>query len=301
MLADLLEEIDLPPGVVNIVCGQGSAVGEAIATHPDIDMISFTGSTRAGIRVSQLASTTIKKVALELGGKSANVLLPDADLATAVKVGVANAFLNAGQTCNAWTRMIVPSDGQDDVVELVSCTAAGNFIPADPLNEKTRLGPLANEAQQRRVLDHVHRARAEGAPLITGGTDPVADAGYFVQPAVFANVTTSMTVANEEVFGPVLSIMSYDHEDDALQIANSTHYGLSGGVWSADLERATTFARKMRTGQVDINGGQFKPAGTVRRPSSVRQRPRTRPLRPGRILRIKSYSTLKMYHNEAIG
>jgi aldehyde dehydrogenase (NAD+) len=260
LLAELIAEAALPPGVFNLVTGTGPVVGEAIAAHPDVDMVSFTGSTRAGRRVSEVAAGTIKRVALELGGKSANVLLPDADLATAVKVGLANCFINGGQTCTAWTRMLVPRDLHDEAVALaVSGTA--RYAPGDPLAEGTRLGPMVSAAQRDRVRSYIDRGVEEGATLAIGGAEPPEGVkrGYFVRPTVFAGVRPDMTIAQEEIFGPVLAVLPYANEDEAVEIANGTPYGLAGAVWSTDQDRAVAFARRMRTGQVDVNGGRFNP------------------------------------------
>jgi len=256
---DAIHEVGLPPGVVNLVTGYGQTVGEAIAAHPDIDMVSFTGSTRAGKRVAELGAQTVKKVSLELGGKSANVILPDADLTKAVKVGVGNCYLNSGQTCTAWTRMLVHSSQYDEAVELAAKTAEGYTI-GDPFDEGTRLGPLVSKAQRDRVAAYIEKGKAEGARVVAGGDTAPLEKGYFVSPTVFADVTTDMTIAQEEIFGPVLSILKYDDEDEALRIANDSIYGLAGGVWSGDADRAKAFARKMKTGQVDINGGSFNVA-----------------------------------------
>jgi aldehyde dehydrogenase (NAD+) len=256
---EAIHEVGLPPGVANLVTGYGQTVGEAIAAHPDIDMVSFTGSTRAGKRVAELGAQTVKKVSLELGGKSANVILPDADLAKAVKVGVGNCYLNSGQTCTAWTRMLVHSSQYDEAVKLAAQTAESYTI-GDPFDEGTRLGPLVSKAQRDRVASYIEKGKEEGARLVAGGDTQPFDKGYFVSPTVFADVTTDMTIAQEEIFGPVLSILSYDDEDEALRIANDSIYGLAGGVWSADADKATAFARKMKTGQVDINGGSFNVA-----------------------------------------
>jgi aldehyde dehydrogenase (NAD+) len=252
VLAEVLDDIGLPAGVFNLVSGTGAVVGEAIAGHPDIDMVSFTGSTRAGKRVAELAVQTVKRVALELGGKSANVILDDADVEKAVKVGVSNAFLNSGQTCTAWTRMIVPRERHDEIAALAAA-AADAMAP--------KLGPVASEAQYDRVQSYIETGLAEGARLVAGGPGRPAgvESGWYVRPTVFAGVRPDMTIAQEEIFGPVLAVIPYDDEDDALRIANGTVYGLAGGVWSSDQERAKAFARRMRTGQVDINGGRFNP------------------------------------------
>jgi aldehyde dehydrogenase (NAD+) len=259
LLFDAIHEVGLPPGVVNLVPGYGPTVGEAIASHPGVDMVSFTGSTRAGRRVAELGAQTIKKVALELGGKSANVILPDADLAKAVKVGVSNCYLNSGQTCTAWTRMLVHESQYDEAVEIARQTAEA-FTIGDPFDESTRLGPLVSKAQRDRVALYIEKGKEEGARVVTGGNAQPKDKGYFVEPTVFADVTTDMTIAQEEIFGPVLSILKYRDENEALAIANDSVYGLAGGVWSGDPEKAKAFARKMETGQVDINGGSFNVA-----------------------------------------
>jgi len=259
-LAAIFHEINLPSGVFNLVSGTGPVVGEAIASHPDIDAVSFTGSARAGKRVAELASQTVKRVTLELGGKSANVILPDADLGTAVKVGVAKAFINSGQTCTALTRMLVPADACDEAVAL-AVKAAGRYTVGDPMAEGTRLGPLVSAAQRDRVRGFIERGVSEGATLATGGAEPPEgmSSGYFVQPTVFSEVRPDMTIAQEEIFGPVLSVIGYDSEDEAVEIANGTRYGLAAAVWSADPDRAAAVGRRLRAGQVEINGGAFNP------------------------------------------
>ena len=261
VLAEIADDIGLPAGVYNLVSGSGAVVGEALAQHPDVDMVSFTGSTRAGRRVSELASATVKRVALELGGKSANVILEDADVTAAVKVGVANCFLNSGQTCTAWTRMLAPSSRYDEVVALAA-EAAAAYTVGDPTDPRTRLGPLANEAQRDRVLGYIAQGEAGGARLVAGGpnADGVPERGYYVAATVFADVAADSTIAQEEIFGPVLSIIRCADEDDAVRIANATPYGLAGAVWSADPDHAIAVARRLRTGQVDINGGRFNPS-----------------------------------------
>jgi aldehyde dehydrogenase (NAD+) len=260
ILLEVLASAGVPAGVVNLVHGTGPVVGEAIAAHPGVDMVSFTGSTRAGRRVSAVASETVKRVALELGGKSANVLLDDADFGRAVKVGLANTYINGGQTCTAWTRMLVPADRHDEVVEL-AVAAAAKYTVGDPMVDSTRIGPMSSQAQQDRVRGYVEQGIAEGATLATGGADPVdgLDRGYYVRPTVFAAVRSDMIIAQEEIFGPVLSILPYGDEDEAVAIANSTIYGLAGAVFSSDTDRAVAVARRLRTGQVDVNGGAFNP------------------------------------------
>jgi acyl-CoA reductase-like NAD-dependent aldehyde dehydrogenase len=259
LLADAALEIGLPPGVLNIVHGEGPTVGEAIARHPDVDMVSFTGSVRAGQRVSSLAADTIKKVTLELGGKSAFIVLDDAPFEKAIPAGVNNAMLNSGQTCSAWTRMVVPRARLSEVLELASAAAAKLKL-GDPLDPKTRLGPLVSEPQRQRVEGYIRTGIAEGARLISGGRRPSEfTRGHYVEPTIFADVRPTMTIAREEIFGPVLTILPYDSEEEAVAIANDTMYGLAGGVWSGDKERALRVARRMRTGQVDVNGGRFNP------------------------------------------
>lgn len=258
-LAGILDEVGLPPGVFNLVSGYGPVVGEALVTHPDVDMVSFTGSTRAGRRVAALAAETVKRVALELGGKSASLILPDADLATAVKATVANAFLNSGQTCSAWTRMIVHRDRYDEAVGL-AVQAAGRYTVGDPFDELTRIGPLVSAAQRDRVVRYINRGQEEGARLVAGGTDSPMDRGFYVEPTVFAGVEPGMIIEQEEIFGPVLTIIPYTRgEDEAVAIANGTPYGLAGAVWAGDEEHAVSVALRLRTGQVAVNGGGFNP------------------------------------------
>jgi acyl-CoA reductase-like NAD-dependent aldehyde dehydrogenase len=260
ILAEVIEAAGLPAGVFNLVTGTGPVVGEAIAGHPGVDMVSFTGSTRAGRRVSELASATVKPVAMELGGKSPNVILEDADLSKAVPDGVGKCYLNSGQTCSALTRMLVPREKLAEA-EQIAAQAAESFTPGDPFEDSTRLGPLVSEVQRERVRGYIEKGEAEGAKLLTGGaTAPDGlERGYFVRPTVFSEVTPEMTIAQEEIFGPVLSIQPYDGEDEAVRIANDTVYGLAGGVWSADQERAIGVAKRLRTGQIEINGGAFNP------------------------------------------
>ncbi|HTU78294.1 MAG TPA: aldehyde dehydrogenase family protein [Solirubrobacteraceae bacterium] len=260
LLAEVIDAVGLPAGVFNLVTGRGSVVGEALALHPGVDMVSFTGSTVAGRRVAEAAAGTIKKVALELGGKSANVLLDDADLQQAIKDGVAKCFLNSGQTCSALTRMLVPRARLAEA-EQIATAVAGYFKPGDPFEPSTTLGPLVSESQRKIVRDYIAKGLDEGAKLLTGSAEAPAglERGYFVAPTVFSEVTPEMTIAREEIFGPVLVLMPYEDEEDAVRIANDSLYGLAGGVWSADAERAKRVARRIRTGQVEINGGAFNP------------------------------------------
>jgi acyl-CoA reductase-like NAD-dependent aldehyde dehydrogenase len=258
ILAEIIHETGLPKGVFNLVTGLGQVVGEALVSNSDVDMISFTGSTAAGKRICEVAAQNVKKVALELGGKSANVILDDADFSKAISNGVGNSFFNSGQTCSALTRMLVPKSRLDEAIEIAKATAE-KFVVGDSLDSNTKLGPLVSKTQQERVRSYINKGIEEGATLVTGGTEQPegTDKGYFVKPTVFANVTNDMTIAREEIFGPVLSIIAYEDENDAVRIANDTIYGLSGGVWSGDEERALRVARRLRTGQVEINGGKF--------------------------------------------
>ena len=258
VLAEIIDELGLPAGVFNLVTGFGPVVGAAIAAHDDVDMVSFTGSTRAGRMVTEEAAKNVKRVSLELGGKSANVILDDGDLKQAVSYGVANCFLNSGQTCSAHTRMLVPREKLAEAEAIASATAE-MMEPGDPFEEGSRMGPLVSDAQRTRVREYIAKGEQEGAKLVTGGAEAPEglESGYFVSPTVFSEVKPEMTIAQEEIFGPVLSIIPYEDEDEAAEIANGTVYGLDGGVWSADPERDKTFARRMRTGQVQINGATF--------------------------------------------
>jgi len=258
ILAEVIEQAGLPKGVFNLVTGYGPAVGEALVKHPQVDMISFTGSTRAGKRISEVGAQTVKRIALELGGKSPSVILEDADLAAAVKGTVNGCFLNSGQTCTALTRMLVPASKYDEAAKL-AVEAAKAFTLGDPLAETTRLGPLSSQMQLERVRSYIKKGVEEGAELLTGGAEKPegVPGGYFVKPTVFGKVKNSMTIAQEEIFGPVLSIIPYKDEEEAVKIANDTPYGLAGAVWSKDEARAQAVARRIRAGQVDVNGGAF--------------------------------------------
>ena len=258
ILAEIVHEVGLPAGVFNMVTGTGPVVGAAIAEHPDVDMVSFTGSTRAGKQVAAAAAGTVKRVALELGGKSANIILDDANLEEVIPKGLFACYLNSGQTCTAHTRMLVPNSRYDEAVA-IAAAAAENMPVDDPSKEGMHLGPLISQAQWDRVEGYIQKGIDEGAVVAAGGLGKPEgkETGYYVKPTVLANVTNDMTVAQEEIFGPVLSIIGYEDDDDAVRIANDSLYGLSGGVWSGDQERAISVARRMRTGAVDVNGGSF--------------------------------------------
>jgi aldehyde dehydrogenase (NAD+) len=260
LFARIVAEAGAPAGVFNLVTGYGAEAGAALAGHPDVDLVSFTGSTAVGRSIAEAAGRNLTRVALELGGKSANVVLPGADLARAVNVNVANVFANSGQTCSAWTRLLVHEDQYEEAVALAA-KAAAKYLPGDPALPETRLGPVVNAKQRERVRGYIRAGVAAGARLVAGGPEAPEglDRGFFVRPTVLADVTPEMTVAQEEIFGPVLSVLAYRDEEHALEIANGTDYGLAGGVWAADEETAVAFARRMDTGQVDINGGRFNP------------------------------------------
>lgn len=258
VLAEVIHEAGVPPGVFNLVTGRGSVVGEALAAHPDVDMVSFTGSTGAGRRVSEVGSQTIKRISLELGGKSASIVLDDADLEKAVKASIANCYLNAGQTCAAWTRLLVPRAHLEQVRRLARETAE-SFVVASAFADGAKLGPLVSAAQRDRVLTYMRLGLEEGAELVVGGPEPLANAGngYFVRPTVFVVDNPQATIARDEIFGPVLTIIPYDTEEDAVRIANDSIYGLSGAVWARTDDHALQVARQLRTGQVHINGGRW--------------------------------------------
>ena len=264
ILAEIFEEIGLPAGVFNLVSGTGPVVGHAIAAHPDVDMVSFTGSTRAGRQVTEAAAATVKRVALELGGKSANIILDDLegeDLDKAVRAGVGSAYLNSGQTCTAFTRMLVPRSKHDEIVDIIRDEVESTYTIGDPATGAGRLGPLISDTQRTRVRGYIQKGIEEGATLVTGGPEQPEDlpTGYYVKPTVFADVRNDMTIAQEEIFGPVLSVIDYEDTDEAVRIANDTVYGLSGGVWGADKDAAIAVARRIRTGQLEVNGGGFNP------------------------------------------
>jgi acyl-CoA reductase-like NAD-dependent aldehyde dehydrogenase len=260
VLADAAARAGLPPGTYNLVAGPGTSIGEALVGNDHVDMVSFTGSTEAGARVYEIAARSIKRVALELGGKSASVLLDDAAVEAAVKASVNRAFLNSGQTCDAWTRLLVPESLLGDALEVAVATTQ-RLTLGDQFDERTKLGPLISASQVERVRGYLEGAIRQGAEVVIGGASrPESLArGHFVRPTVLRGVTADMTVARDEVFGPVLAVMTYKSEAEALAIANGTEYGLSGAVWSADPSRARAFALRMRSGQVVVNGGRFNP------------------------------------------
>ena len=258
IFAEILDAAGVPRGVFNLINGDGPSVGVALSGHPDVAMVSFTGSTRAGISVAQTAAPTVKRVAQELGGKSANIILDDADFDREVSLGAANCFNNTGQSCNAPTRMLVPRDRLDEAAGIAAKRAAST-TPGDPQGEKTRIGPVVSDTQWNKIQALIQVGIDEGATLVAGGTGRPEglETGYYVQPTVFSGVTNTMTIAREEVFGPVLSIIPYDHEDDAIDIANDTPYGLSGYVSSTNMERARAVAARLQTGMVHINNANL--------------------------------------------
>ncbi|MFE9468355.1 aldehyde dehydrogenase family protein [Streptomyces virginiae] len=256
LFAEAVHEAGIPAGVFNLVTGTGPVAGQALAAHEGVDFVSFTGSTAVGKQVGATAGAAVKRVALELGGKSANVILPGADLPKAVAAGVGHVMNNTGQSCNALTRMLVHRDQYEEAVALAVAAVADHPI-GDPRTAGTRVGPVVNAKQHERVRGFIAKGVEEGARLVAGGPDAPYEHGYFVAPTVFADVTPDMTIAQEEIFGPVLSILAYEDEEEALRIANGTVYGLGGAVWAADEETAAAFARRMDTGQVDINGGRY--------------------------------------------
>ena len=264
VLADACAAAGLPPGTYNLVTGSGSDVGSRLAAHPGVDMVSFTGSTEVGIAVYREAARSLKRVALELGGKSASIILDDADLPTAIKTSVNRGLLNSGQTCDAWTRLLVPRSLLDDCVAL-ALEATDRLTLGDPFDERTRLGPLVSGQQVQRVRRYIDHALGDGAVLIAGGSERPVDleVGYYVRPTLLANISADMAVAREEVFGPVLVVMTYESDDEAVEIANATDYGLSGAVWSPDADRVARIVNGMRAGQVVVNGGRFNPSAPV--------------------------------------
>lgn len=275
IFAEIVDQVGLPAGVFNLVSGVGAVVGEALASHPKVDMVSFTGSTRAGRRVAELAAATVKKVALELGGKSASIVLDDADFTEAVKGSVSSCYFNSGQTCSAHTRLLVPESRYDEAAS-IAVQAAESFSYGDAMDPTVKLGPVISETQRDRVRSYIQKGIEEGAELLTGGPDTPArlPRGYFVQPTIFGRVDPHSTIAQEEIFGPVLSIITYRDEAEAVDIANDSPYGLSSGIWSKDVDHAKQLARRLRTGQVIINGGEFNmmaPFGGFKQSGSGRE------------------------------
>ena len=258
ILADILDEIGLPNGVFNLISGHGREIGETLASHPEVDMVSFTGSTNAGVRVSELAAPSVKRVTLELGGKSANIILDDADIPRAASSAIYSCFANSGQECSALTRLLIPEDSREEVVEVIA-SKIGRYTVGDPMDGTSKCGPLVSKRQQESVSRYISTGIDEGATLVAGGEGMPddLDSGFYVRPTVFADVTPEMTVFREEIFGPVLCITTYSNVEEAIELANDSEYGLSGGVWSGDESRAMKVARKLRTGQVSINGGAF--------------------------------------------
>ncbi|MDN5896245.1 MAG: aldehyde dehydrogenase family protein [Nocardioides sp.] len=259
MLTEALEEAGLPRGVLGLLIGTGPMAGEPLVAHPEVDVVSFTGSTSVGVRIGEVAASGVKRVALELGGKSANVLLDDVDVATALPASISSWLINNSQTCAALTRMVVPRSRLAEVEQALLKDLAARPV-GHPLDEDTQVGPLISPAQRERVVSYIESGVLEGARLLAGGAERPPDlpeAGNYVSPTIFTDVTPDMTIAREEIFGPVLCVIPVDSEDEAIQVANDTSYGLSGAVWSADPERALTVARQLRTGQVTVNGGAF--------------------------------------------
>jgi len=280
ILAEVVDSVGLPAGVFNLVVGPGGEVGEAIATHPDVDMVSLTGSGPVGAQVSKDAADTVKRVGLELGGKSANVILDDADPQAVALGAVFGCMLNSGQTCSALTRLLVPKSREQEFVDAVVAEASQIRL-VDPHADEPdlfhALGPMVSRAQQETVRGYIQKGIDEGATLVLGGPEQPEEfeKGFYVKPTIFAGVTSDMTIAQEEIFGPVLSILAYEDEDDAVRIANDTVFGLGGAVQSGDVERAKRVARRMRTGQVDINGAAFNtvaPFGGYKQSGNTRER-----------------------------
>ena len=256
-LADVAHELGLPPGVLNIVTGSGTTAGEVLVSHPEVDLISLTGSTAAGARIAELAARNITRVTLELGGKSAFVVCPEADLEAALDAAVRTCFVNNGQTCSATTRLVVPRDRLDEVEERLAAVV-GEQVVGDPLDPATQIGPVASAAQYRTVQGYLDRAHEEGT-VVTGGPGRAQghDRGWFARPTVVSRLSNSATIAREEIFGPVLAVVPVSGVDEAVQVANDSDYGLSGAVWAGDVSSAVAVARRLRTGQVSVNGGRF--------------------------------------------
>ena len=257
LLAQMIEDIGLPAGVFNLVSGPGSKVGEALARHPDVDMVSFTGSTGAGVRVAQAAAPTVKRVCLELGGKSPLLIAEDADLAAAVRYGVQDVMINSGQTCTALTRMLLPASRYAEALEMALAETL-SLRMGDPLDPQSFLGPMCSAGQRRTVEDYIRLGQSEGARMLCGGDSaPDFERGYYVRPTLFADVDNRMRIAQEEIFGPVLCLIPYADEAQAIQIANDSPFGLSSGVWAGSAERALQLGRQLRAGQCFVNGAAF--------------------------------------------
>ena len=257
LLAQMIEDIGLPAGVFNLVSGPGSKVGEALARHPDVDMVSFTGSTGAGVRVAQAAAPSVKRVCLELGGKSPLLIAEDADLAAAVGYGVQDVMINSGQTCTALTRMLLPASRYAEALELAMAETL-SLRMGDPLDPQSFLGPMCSAGQRRTVEEYIRLGQSEGARLLCGGDSaPDFERGYYVRPTLFADVDNRMRIAQEEIFGPVLCLIPYADEAQAIQIANDSPFGLSSGVWAGSRERALQLGRQLRAGQCLLNGAAF--------------------------------------------
>ena len=258
LLAEIMDEVGVPPGVFNLISGAGRVIGEALSSHPEVDMVSFTGSTAAGIRVAELAAPSVKRVTQELGGKSANLILEDADLNEAIKKGVQDVCINSGQTCAALTRMLVPRSRYEEAVSLAKAVA--EQIPVgDPKDANSFMGPMVSEAQRETVVSYIDKGINEGARLVTGGVEKPSSLqqGAYVKPTIFADVSNDMAIAQEEIFGPVLCIIPYNDLEEGIKLANDSIYGLSGAVWAGNVDTAKSVARQLRTGQVSINGGGF--------------------------------------------
>jgi aldehyde dehydrogenase (NAD+) len=257
IFAEMCDAVGLPAGVFNMVHGSGREIGEALSSHPDIDLVTFTGSTAAGIQVSKVAAPTVKRVCLELGGKSPFIITEEADLEAAMEFGINDVMVNTGQTCNALTRMIIHESRYEEAVELAK-TKAEALVVGDPNDPGVFVGPMSSAGQRKTVLDYIRQAISDGARLVTGGTDMPAGltTGNYVLPTVFADVTNDMIIAQEEVFGPVLVMIKYSTVDEAIEIANDTPYGLASAVWAGDKDKATTIARRIKAGQCAINGGE---------------------------------------------
>ena len=256
IFAEICDAVGLPPGVFNMVHGSGKEIGAALSSHPEVDLVTFTGSTAAGIQVSNMAAPDVKRVCLELGGKSPFIITEEADLDAAINFGVDHVMVNTGQTCDALTRMIIHESRYEEAVELAK-SKAENLVVGDPTDPGVFVGPMSSAGQKQSVLDYIDQAIADGARLVTGGTDMPAGltSGNYVSPTIFADVTNDMTIAQEEVFGPVLVMIRYSDIDQAIEIANDTPYGLAAGVWAGDKDKATASARRIRAGQCAINGG----------------------------------------------